>query len=964
MVQTEARPLGMLLHGEQDKENCNPTPAKPNDQGQDTLKVTPKQLSVLRNRIRGLLEDEAEDTLAVQHQILWPQHSQNIQTPRTKDENDHAARPLSKRNTLKKPTLDLPDTQKYSIGTLLSMPPPAQLPDELTPELADTVVLSSICQSPNHLGRSEDFGSHVSMTPLSNHTSISVTPSMNHTSNSMTPSVTYSANSVTPTVARNMTNSVTPSVTPTSARGPRMGFSRPRTIGLSKLSLVGGARRMRVEEGMDDNNDRDDDDNGLGSTFGAEMDDEGPTHTHNLDAIKEDEESSPLAENSPSFLEKTMASSCSQKDMKRFVEIDSRTCAKTGVSSYPISNSDTRLSATSAELKTQAQPISKSYVTPSTQSLSTLSAPSTIHNSSTMPAPFAIQNSATISAPSITRNSATSSASSTSTAQNSSTSSAPSTQNSARSSYEHSKAGKSNTQMKSLESTDGATSRPSHGAFGSLDRVIVNGVTYCKLEVVGRGGTSQVFRVLSPEGKVLALKQVRTDTEPGLREAVLNEIELMRLFKKMNLTNHIIELIDAEVKDDEEIIYVVMECGEIDLAHLLQRHRELSKEGSLNDNFICMNWEQMLHAVDAIHEARVIHGDLKPANFLCVQGTLKLIDFGIAKQSSADTTKIARDTQVGTVNYMSPESITAEYDESSEEGMLKLGRASDVWSLGCILYQMAYGKTPFAHLRTIYQKLQAIPDPKKPISFPSLRNPHLLDVLKRCLQRNPSLRPTISELLKHPLLSRDQGQRQASPSFEAKGASGETKITLEELPNILKQISALVGSDAVTKCENAADVVPILQSVVASSRGLTSNDQHNIGEVNVAAIPAPPALKVAPLPPPFPMTPLVLRRPPIAQSTPTDEIDRESMAGKTARGWNPREFVAADLQAGLRNLQPTKSRVRSNRPDEGSETCAALNPASKNQEGNLSNAIERAIISWRSKVGWGDDDNTNEDSFN
>ena len=90
-----------------------------------------------------------------------------------------------------------------------------------------------------------------------------------------------------------------------------------------------------------------------------------------------------------------------------------------------------------------------------------------------------------------------------------------------------------------------------------------------------------------------------------------------------------------------------MECGEIDLAHMLQRQRGSERDGTLSESFICMYWQQMLAAVNAIHEARVIHADLKPANFLCVQGSLKLIDFGIAKQSRADTTKISRDSQVG-----------------------------------------------------------------------------------------------------------------------------------------------------------------------------------------------------------------------------------------------------------------------------------------------------------------------------
>jgi len=79
---------------------------------------------------------------------------------------------------------------------------------------------------------------------------------------------------------------------------------------------------------------------------------------------------------------------------------------------------------------------------------------------------------------------------------------------------------------------------------------------------------------------------------------------------------------------------------------------------SLNMNFIRLTWQQMLSAVHSIHQERIIHGDLKPANFLFVKGALKLIDFGIAKAiQSDDTTNIYRDSQIGTLNYMSPESI-------------------------------------------------------------------------------------------------------------------------------------------------------------------------------------------------------------------------------------------------------------------------------------------------------------------
>jgi serine/threonine protein kinase len=88
-----------------------------------------------------------------------------------------------------------------------------------------------------------------------------------------------------------------------------------------------------------------------------------------------------------------------------------------------------------------------------------------------------------------------------------------------------------------------------------------------------------------------------------------------------------------------------MECGEIDFAHILAKHQGVP----LGLNFIRVYWQQMLQAVQAIHEEKIVHSDLKPANFLLVAGQLKLIDFGIAKRMGDDTTNIHRDQQVHTL---------------------------------------------------------------------------------------------------------------------------------------------------------------------------------------------------------------------------------------------------------------------------------------------------------------------------
>jgi serine/threonine-protein kinase TTK/MPS1 len=159
----------------------------------------------------------------------------------------------------------------------------------------------------------------------------------------------------------------------------------------------------------------------------------------------------------------------------------------------------------------------------------------------------------------------------------------------------------------------------------------------------------------------------------------------------------------------------------------------------------------MLQAVHSIHEVNIIHSDLKPANFLLVSGSLKLIDFGIAKRIANDTTNIYRDHQTGTVNYMSPEALV-----SAGGPDFKLGRASDVWSLGCILYQLVYGAPPFASLG-VMQKIKAIADPNHVISYPSGKSEELVGIIKSCLEFSAKRRATIPGLLAHEYLTGVKG---------------------------------------------------------------------------------------------------------------------------------------------------------------------------------------------------------------
>lgn len=163
----------------------------------------------------------------------------------------------------------------------------------------------------------------------------------------------------------------------------------------------------------------------------------------------------------------------------------------------------------------------------------------------------------------------------------------------------------------------------------------------------------------------------------------------------------------------------------------------------------------MLQAVGALHKEGIIHSDLKPSNFLLRHGNLKLIDFGISKAIQQDKTSIITDTQVGTLNYMSPESIREHCgytEEDAQKPVFKISVKSDVWSLGCILYCMVYGHTPFQKVVRQYAKLMAIINPEYQINFPEIQDKKLLDVMKRCLTRDPKERPSIEELLQHEYL--------------------------------------------------------------------------------------------------------------------------------------------------------------------------------------------------------------------
>ncbi|XP_041462689.1 dual specificity protein kinase TTK-like isoform X2 [Lytechinus variegatus] len=333
----------------------------------------------------------------------------------------------------------------------------------------------------------------------------------------------------------------------------------------------------------------------------------------------------------------------------------------------------------------------------------------------------------------------------------------------------------------------------------SKNIIQVNGKGYSIIRLIGKGGSSKVFQVLSEDSKkILALKYVKLDFADEMAiQSYMNEITLLERLKSFK---RIIHLYDYEITED--YIYLVMECGSIDLATFLKKNKD-----SFSDH-MWGYWKEMLEAVDVIHKQGIVHSDLKPANFIFVEASLKLIDFGIANAIQNDHTSLIKESQVGTLNYMSPEAIqdTSPVTEVNEYGhkkpRLKINCKSDVWSLGCILYSMVYGRTPFQHIVHRLLKMQAICNPDHVIDFPPIENKLLLDVMKKCLTRDVKKRPSIEELLNHPYLKK--------PFTAEKPAASLTT----------EHISALVSQLSQSQINSPRSIARLAQGVVEQiSRG-------------------------------------------------------------------------------------------------------------------------------------------------
>jgi serine/threonine-protein kinase len=183
-------------------------------------------------------------------------------------------------------------------------------------------------------------------------------------------------------------------------------------------------------------------------------------------------------------------------------------------------------------------------------------------------------------------------------------------------------------------------------------------------------------------------------------------------------------LLDSGEKD--WLIYYVMPFWEgPSLKQYLTKYHRLQQADSVRLA------HDLLHALAHAHEQNIVHRDVKPDNVLLTPGGAILLDFGIARAIalSGQTNLTRSGIAIGTSAYMSPEQITA---------LRELDHRSDIYSLGCLLFEAVTGRGPFAHPNEAVVLSRHLNDPP-----PSLRNlaPETSPALEAAVTRALAKRP-------------------------------------------------------------------------------------------------------------------------------------------------------------------------------------------------------------------------------
>ena len=299
-------------------------------------------------------------------------------------------------------------------------------------------------------------------------------------------------------------------------------------------------------------------------------------------------------------------------------------------------------------------------------------------------------------------------------------------------------------------------------------------------KLLGEGAQAKVYLgVTEEEGDdndeqlVMAIKHFSFDIGKQ-REDINKEIDALvnkcNTLKELSHDN-IIQYFDceSEYKEDSQnfIVNIAMEYQETNLTDFMRKYTAKNKVKTLPINIIARITKKIVEGLIYLHENKIIHRDLKPENILMSldSAAVKIGDFGISvwiKESQNKmknkilnyTRDFMKRSVAGTGIYMAPEVLLCN----------PYGYDCDIWSLGCIVFEMAGGIKPFCtnepgkvvpstelQLVKYSNPLEIADESVKDIIYDK-KNRQLLDFLQKCWRGNNVYRPTAKELLQHPFL--------------------------------------------------------------------------------------------------------------------------------------------------------------------------------------------------------------------